>query len=561
MTRQSIITAMVLGILLSGLQLSGCVMPGSKAKPNPELAAQYIEKGKVLEKKGDLPEAYEQYKLALTVDPKNPEASQNRERLNKELSKLADQRYRMGMKYHRQGKYGLARKEFLTALKYQPNHPKASKMLVSRQPEKSPGYVLHTVKEGESLSSIAKQYYGDYKKFNIIARFNNIVDATHVNPGQTIMIPDINRDLNAGAQAMGAKKTTGFVWHTIAPGQSISKLAQIYYGDYNQFHIIARYNGMDDATRIKIGDRVKVPKVNGLPFNDPAQHVEKDVSAAPGTLATPSSATVAPASKIATSTSQPEESVVQEDTNFGANGEEQILAYRDSGIELYNEGKYEDAIFELNKAVEAKPNDQQTRTYLAKAYLEAGKALFDQKDFNAAREAFESSKQYNPQCALCAEYIDKARTGPALIHRANGIESLNRNDFALAIAEFEKFLLAKPGDPEGRSFLSRAYFQKALIDYNKGEFLAAKRGFESALNNDSRCEKCASYVNQSLISFKDVHYNKGVVYYGKQQLAEAVSEWEMVYDLDPDYKDVEQNLKKAKDLLAKLEKIKKSRQP
>ena len=66
---------------------------------------------------------------------------------------------------------------------------------------------------------------------------------------------------------------------------------------------------------------------------------------------------------------------------------------------------------------------------------------------------------------------------------------------------------------------------------------------------------------QSLNSFKDSHYNKGVVYYGKQQLTEAVAEWEMVYELDPGYKDVEQNLKKARDLLNKLEKIKKSRQP
>lgn len=554
MTRKTIFITTLVAFVLSSLLLMGCPKPTGKAKPNPKLAAQYIEKGKVLEKKGALAEANEQYKLALTVDPQNAEATKNVERLSEELSKLADARYRLGMKYHRQGKYGLARKEFLTALKYQPDHPKASKMLVSRKPKKSPGYVMHEIQKGESLSMIAQKYYGDYRKFNIIARFNNIEDATRVKPGQTIMIPDIQGTMAPDTPSVMDRKTTGFVWHTIEPGQSISKLAQIYYGDYKLFHVIARYNEMEDATRIKVGDRVKVPKVAGLPFNEPSKLADKSPD-------TPYRPEVQPPPPAETAVAQPEEAIAEAPTPTDSNGDEQARAYRDAGIDLYNEGKYEDAIFELNKAIEAVPKDSRTRTYLARAYLESGKALLDQEDFDAAREAFESSRHYDPQCAECDAYIQKAKTGPALTYRAKGIEYLNGNDFVAAITEFEKYLQAVPGDAEGGRLLSRAYFQKALIDYHKGDFMSAKKGFESALDYDNQCDKCSAYVIQSLNSYKDSHYNKGVVYYGKQQLAEAVAEWEMVYDLDPGYKDVEQNLKKARDLLNKLERIKRSRQP
>ena len=90
--------------------------------------------------------------------------------------------------------------------------------------------------------------------------------------------------------------------------------------------------------------------------------------------------------------------------------------------------------------------------------------------------------------------------------------------------------------------------------------MAAKKGFESALEYDSKCEKCATYINQSLESHKEVHYNKGVAYYGRQQLEEAIHEWEQVDQLDPGYKDVDHNLKKARALMEKLEQIKKSRQ-
>lgn len=535
MTRKNIIITTLVAFSLSGLLLNGCANLMGIMTLNPKLAARYVEKGKALEKKGAKIKAHEQYKLAITADPDNIEARQGSDRLALQLSKLANERYRLGMKYHRQGKYGLARKEFLTALKFQPDHPRASKMLVSRQPQKPPEYWICTVQKGENIFSIAKRYYGSYKKTDIIRRFNNLKPATLLRPGQTIFIPNIQGTMAPVGITAADKKTAGFVWHTIKPGQSISTLAHLYYGDYAKFHIIARYNDMEDATRIKAGDRVKVPKIAGLPFNDPANEL---------TVALP-----IPEPDI-------DEMPLQEE-----NGSRQAIVYRNAGIDFYNEGKYQDAIFELNKAVEASPKDEQTKIYLAKAYFEAGKALYEQNDFDAAREAFESSRHYNPQCEACGAYIEKTKSGPALIYRANGIDCLNRHDFLGAIAEFEKYLQAKPDDAEGRSLLSKAHFQKALLDYNRGDFMSAKEGFDSAMEYDSRCEKCADYVKQSLNSYKDAHYNKGVVYYGQQQLAEAVAEWEKVYTLDPAYKNVTQNMKKALDLLEKLDRIKKSKQP
>jgi tetratricopeptide (TPR) repeat protein len=554
----------VLGIVLSIALFNSCVTVSGTAKPNPKLAAQYLEKGQELEKQGDLTSALEQYKLAMTADPKNDTAIQSNERLSKQLSKLADARYDLGMKYHRQGKYALARKQFLTALKYQPDHPGASRMLVSRQPDKAPQYVLHEIQKGESLSIIAKKYYGDFKKFDVIARYNDLKDATMVKPGQTIKVPILSGSMQTLPEAKSELKSTAFVEHTIAPGQSISKLAQIYYGDYHKFHIIAQYNKMDDATQVKVGDKIRIPKVDGLPFNQPSeglqQTTEVPVQASAGKKAKQTEAS-APESEPDKGAMEVPESLQPEATDkLSDDNNEQILAYRDAGIELYNEGKYEDAIFELNKSVEALPEDQQTRAYLAKAYFESGKTQFNQNDYDAAKEAFESALQFNPNCAECKNYIEKSKSGPLLTYRTKGIDYFNRNEFGKAISAFQQYLQVQPGDTAARTYLSKAYFQKALIDYNKTDYMTAKNGFESALKYDSQCEKCATYINQSLESHKEVHYNKGVTYYGKQQLEEAIREWELVYDLDPGYKNVDPNLKKARALMDKLEQIKKSRQ-
>ncbi len=534
--------------IVFALWCAGCAMMDT-SQSDPELAAQYVLRAQKLEKQGDLPAALEQYKLAITADPANSNAKENSERLTKKLANLADERYQLGMKYHSRGKYGLARKEFLTALKYQPDHPQASKMLVSREPQKAPSYVFHVVKPGESLSMIAKTYYGDYKKFDTIAKFNHIEDATKVKPGQRIMIPELGGAVIKQESPKGVDSSSSFVEHKLRQGESISKLAQKYYGDYKQFHIIAQFNGMDDATRVKVGQVIKVPKVAGLPF------YETDMEDAEQKTSPPQTAMPAEAEKV-----DPDEELTAQTNGDASPVDEQILAYRETGIELFNESKYEDAVFELNKAIEAAPDDDRTRDYLARAYFESGKQLFDQHDYNAAKEAFESALQYDPKCDQCGAYIEKSKIGPLLMHRSNGLQYFKNNQFNPAIDEFEKFLMNQPQDEEVRLYLSKSYYQQALVDYNKGDFMAAKKGFELAASNDANCEQCADYMEKSVARFKEAHYNKGIVYYNNEKLADAISEWEMVHEIDPGYKDVEHNLSQAKKLLEKLERIKKSNQ-
>jgi len=58
--------------------------------------------------------------------------------------------------------------------------------------DKSQNYQIHTVKAGDSLSKIAKEYYGDYNKITLISKFNNIKDIDRLKIGQQIKIPIIS---------------------------------------------------------------------------------------------------------------------------------------------------------------------------------------------------------------------------------------------------------------------------------------------------------------------------------------------------------------------------------
>jgi len=50
-------------------------------------------------------------------------------------------------------------------------------------------------------------------------------------------------------------------------------------------------------------------------------------------------------------------------------------------------------------------------------------------------------------------------------------------------------------------------------------------------------------------AYKSLHYKNGIKYFEKNQLAEAITEWNLVLRLDPNYKDVKKNIDGAKMIL------------
>jgi nucleoid-associated protein YgaU len=59
--------------------------------------------------------------------------------------------------------------------------------------EPAPEAKMHTVVSGESLSKIAKKYYGDAMKYNVIFEANKptLTDPDKIYPGQVLRIPEL----------------------------------------------------------------------------------------------------------------------------------------------------------------------------------------------------------------------------------------------------------------------------------------------------------------------------------------------------------------------------------
>ncbi|MGD9159865.1 MAG: LysM peptidoglycan-binding domain-containing protein, partial [Desulfobacteraceae bacterium] len=186
--RRIVTTICVLSLLAL---VSGCV---PKIMSPTQLADQYITTARRLEEKGDLINALKQYQLALTVDSQNQYAIERMTQLRKGFRERIIKHYQDGVAFNKKGQYRNARREFLKVLLYDPEHAQALKMLKEQKlfAEEVEGYLVHKIQKNETISLLAKKYYGDAKKFRIIAEYNRMEDATKIRLGQAIKIPVID---------------------------------------------------------------------------------------------------------------------------------------------------------------------------------------------------------------------------------------------------------------------------------------------------------------------------------------------------------------------------------
>lgn len=172
--------------------LAGCATGGGMATTDDRSApAQaYYKEGLAQEQTGHVVEATRMYKLALTLTPGNSEIASALERVEAERKRMAEERYQKGEQDYASGKFQDSKIAYLAALRLWPEHAGALERLLAREKITATHHGKHIVQKGETLAMIAKKYYGDYKKFRLIAQYNQMDDATQIEIGQTLMIPE-----------------------------------------------------------------------------------------------------------------------------------------------------------------------------------------------------------------------------------------------------------------------------------------------------------------------------------------------------------------------------------
>ncbi len=100
-----------------------------------------------------------------------------------------------------------------------------------------PSCFVYRVRKGDSVGNIAKRYLGDDDRYKAVMQENGLKDAAELQVGQELVMPFVVR-------------------HTVQNGENLSALARQYYRTTRKAGLIKDYNKVDE---VKAGDRVTVP--------------------------------------------------------------------------------------------------------------------------------------------------------------------------------------------------------------------------------------------------------------------------------------------------------------
>ena len=308
------------------------------------------------------------YEAALAV------IGEKKKGLEESLRQDAEKHYQSGLQYYEQGKYSEARREFLVALRMRPDFPEVVELLKPVPPPPIGHYVVHEVREGEYLAAIAERYYGDPHKFEIIARANDLEDATKLHAGMKLIIPE----------------TKGVTFSDLQRKQSSGLTPQ------------------EGTTYVATLEGDQASEVNSSLASE--QEIDYDP----------------------------------------------VAIYQEQGVTLLEEGQYLAALHEFQKVLNTDPSRKKVQDYMAWAHYRQGEVFFNQGDYLKARDHFYQALSYDGKWTACKEYIKRAEDAYKEVHYLKGIEHFEGERLKEAIAQWQLVSQLDPNYKQVQNYLMRA---------------------------------------------------------------------------------------------------------
>jgi len=140
---------------------------------------------------------------------------------------------------------------------------------------------------------------------------------------------------------------------------------------------------------------------------------------------------------------------------------------------------------------------------------------------------------------------------------AEAREALDRKDYAEALSDVDKFLTGSPGNRDGLTLKKQTLYQQGKAQLSERKYEESYRALTQLARIQPDYEDSPALLRQARARVVEQHYSQGVRLYREEKLAEAVSKWQTVLELDPQHANAKRNIDQAQRLLKALEERKK----
>ncbi len=132
-------------------------------------------------------------------------------------------------------------------------------------------------------------------------------------------------------------------------------------------------------------------------------------------------------------------------------------------------------------------------------------------------------------------------------------EAVDRKEFTVALADVDRYLAQNPRDREGQDL-------KKLVLYRHGRAALEDKKYDDSYRALAQLAKLqpdyqdvSRLLQQARRSMIDRHYQEGIRLFREERLPEAIAEWKLVLEMEPQNANAKRNLEQAERLLKGLE--------
>jgi tetratricopeptide (TPR) repeat protein len=140
---------------------------------------------------------------------------------------------------------------------------------------------------------------------------------------------------------------------------------------------------------------------------------------------------------------------------------------------------------------------------------------------------------------------------------ADAREALERNEYTVALASVDRLLASTPSDREGQDLRKAALYRYGKSQFDQNHYDESYRTLTQLAKVQPNYEDSSRLLQQARTRAIDKHYSEGIKLYRDEKLKEAIREWQVVLEFDPNHANAKKNIEQAERLLKGLEQRKK----
>ncbi|HEV8583550.1 MAG TPA: LysM domain-containing protein, partial [Methylomirabilota bacterium] len=132
-------------------------------------------------------------------------------------------------------------------------------------------------------------------------------------------------------------------------------------------------------------------------------------------------------------------------------------------------------------------------------------------------------------------------------------EAVDRKDFAVALADVDRYITQNPRDREGQELKKLVLYRQGSTALEDKKYDDSYRALTQLAKLQPNYQDVATLLPQVRRQAIDGHYQEAIRLFREEKLPEAIAEWKVVLELEPQHVNAKRNLEQAERLLKGLQ--------